>query len=158
MRTKTWFLPLSRTGDQIAEVAEQQLRAWGTELTTQQMTQMAVVATAMRSAIVLCTRSVHLEVTISLSKSNTVTVEMVERAGAELPKEPLVALDSSDCRWGVVPKPRGPGCVLWAAVELHATSRLSDAATRLARTSQGRALRRALPAPLERTARRWLVA
>ncbi|MFC1407157.1 MULTISPECIES: hypothetical protein [Streptacidiphilus] len=157
-RTQTWFHPVTRTGGQIAEATERQLRRWGTELTTEQMMQLAVATTAMRRAAMSCSQSVQLEVNVTLQPGHSVTVEMVERSGAELAEELLLALDSIGCRWGVVPKTRGPGCTLWAAVELHGASRFADTAVRLARTSHGRVLRKALPAPLERTARRWLAA
>jgi len=158
MQIQTWFFPADRTSRQITDAVERQLLHWGAALTTEQMELLAVVITALRRVVVAGTRFVQIEVTVSLIPGNAVTVEMVDRASNEPSSRLLASLDSSTCRWGMASRPNGPGRVLWAAVELRGASRVSEAAVRLARTSRGRALRRALPAPLERTARRWLAA
>ncbi|AXI76958.1 hypothetical protein [Peterkaempfera bronchialis] len=158
MRTQTWFLPATRTSGQITDAVERQLLEWGAALTTEQIERLTAVITALRSAVVASTCIVQMEVTVYLNPGNAVTVEMVDRTGNEPPTGLLAALDSSTWQWGMAPRPNGPGRVLWAAVELSGASRVSEAAVRFARTSRGRALRRALPAPVERTARRWLAA
>ncbi|QMU79065.1 hypothetical protein GXW83_28525 [Streptacidiphilus sp. PB12-B1b] len=158
MQIQTWFFPADRTSRQISDAVDRQLLQWGAALTVEQMERLAVVIALLRRAVVVGARFVQIEVTVSLNAGNAVTVEMVDRAGNELLSQLLASLDSNTCRWGMESRPNGPGRVLWAAVELRGPSRVSEAAVRLARTSRGRALRRALPAPLERTARRWLAA
>ncbi len=158
MRQQIWFHPITRTGAQIAESVERQLRLWETELTTKQVVQLTAVTTVLRSVVITHNTLIQIEMTLTLNYGSSFTVEMVDRAAAELPSEAVAILNASANGWGVAAKPSGKGRVLWASVDLAGASRISGTAVRLARTPHGRALRRVLPPPLARTARRWLAA
>jgi len=157
MRQQTWFYPVTRTGAQIAESLERQIRLWETELTTEQVVQLTAVTSVLRSVVIAHNTFVQIEMTLRLNHGS-VTVEMVDRAAAELTSNAVATLNVSANGWGVSAMPSGEGRVLWASVELAGASRISGAAVRLARTPHGRALRRVLPPPVARTARRWLAA
>jgi len=159
VRTRTWFHPTSRSVEQVVASATRQLSLWGTELTPEQAGQLGSLVTALRAFVIAQERRfVHFEMTLSMSKTSTATIEIADRTDAEPTRWLATALDASASSWGVAARSPGGGRTLWACMDLAADPRLAVAAARLARTPYGRVLRRLVPGPVARGTRRLLAA
>jgi hypothetical protein len=154
--SRTWFVPAtpdSLLGIQTAVISH--LTAARGEPSSEQLDRLATVVRTLVKHGIHHGGSVQVETTVTV-EANVFTVAIVDRSAGPLHTGFAPVLGADALAWGVAPRLHGDGRVLWARFDLDHDRGGRTTVLRMARSPGGRALRRALPAPVARSARRWL--